>query len=248
LTTQPELFNTIPELNKITVGDCIELLSELPPNSIDAMVTDPPFAITGGLSSGMTSRNDDQFFTFWFSAVIEQVIRVLKPDGCGFIWCDWRSESAIIKAFAKASERYDPWWVSQVLYHDREMVGMGKPFRNQVERILFFRGRKFQNTRIPNTQPNIIRSYWYYGKHKWHDAEKSPEVAEMLIKWASDEGETIIDPFCGSGTIPISCKQTGRNFVAYEIDEGIAGIANERMLQNNGTQGNCALRQGALNI
>lgn len=226
----PRLISKYPfELNTIVVGDCLELMTQMPSDSVDAIVTDPPFAIVGGISNGMTSQADDQYFTFWFTAIVKEIIRVLKPEGCGFLWSDWRSEAAMVKAFTKASERYEPWWVSQVIYHDREMVGMGKPFRNQVDRILFFRGRKFQNTRIPNTQPNIIRSYWYYGKHKWHDAEKSLEVSEMLVRWAADEGEVVLDPFCGGATIPASCKRTGRQFITFEIDEATAEVSSGRL-------------------
>jgi len=57
------------EINKVTFGDCLELMAEIPSNSIDAIVTDPPFAIVGGISSGMTSQADDQCFGFWFTAL-----------------------------------------------------------------------------------------------------------------------------------------------------------------------------------
>lgn len=228
--SQLRLFNHIPfELNTIIEGDCLELLPQLPNQCIDVIITDSPFAITGGLSNGRTSRADDQFFSYWFTDVVREFIRVLKPEGCGFLWCDWRSESAMVKAFEKASERYEPWWIAQVIYHDREMVGMGLPFRNQVDRILFFRGKKFDNRFIPNTQPNIIRSYWYYGKHEWHDSEKSPEVTAQLVKWVTAEGEIVLDPFTGGGTIPAVCKMLGRNYVAFEIDPSTANRARERV-------------------
>lgn len=135
----------------------------------------------------------------------------------------------MVQAFRSASERYDPWYVAQVIYHDREMIGMGSPFRNQVDRILFFRGRNFKNRYISRAQPNIVRAYWYYGKHIWHDAEKSPEVTARLIKWCSSEGDLILDPFCGSGTTALVARGLGRQWMAFEKDENIAQVARERL-------------------
>ena len=226
------LDDIVFDLDTIVEGDCLELLPQLPDSCIDAIITDPPFAITGGLANGRTSLIDDQFFLYWFTDVVRQFIRVLKPEGCGFLWCDWRSESAMVQAFSKASERYDPWYIAQIIYHDREMVGMGSPFRNQVDRILFFRGRKFQNRFIPNTQSNIIRDYWYYGKHEWHDAEKSPGVTAKLVRWITDENELVLDPFCGSGTVPFVCKHLGRHWLGMEIDSEIAETAKRRVAQS----------------
>ncbi len=230
---QPKLINNpLFEINTVTEGDCIELMAKLPSNSIDAIVTDPPFAITGGISNGMTSRASDQFFRHWFVDVVREMTRVLKPEGAGFLWCDWRSESAMVQAFDRASERYDPWYIAQILYHDREMIGMGSPFRNQVDRIAFFRGRKYKPTGLINkAQPNIIRSYWYYGKHKWHDAEKSLEVAKMLIEWVSNKNGLILDPFTGSGTVPAACKMLSRNYLAFEIDPQTADLARQRVAE-----------------
>jgi len=201
--------------------------------SIDAVVTDPPFALTGGLSNGMTSRTDVQFFEYWFSDVARQLIRVIKPEGCMFVWCDWRTVHVIDSAFAKASERYVPWWVSQVIVHNREMIGMGRPFRNQCDWIAIIRGKKTAwGNRIPNSTPNIFSEYSYYGKHDNHPAEKTETAVQRIVEWASNEGDTVLDPFAGSGTTGVACLNTGRKFILIEKDAGYCEIIRNRIAEH----------------
>lgn len=222
------------KLDTIICGDCLDVLAAIPAGNVDAVVTDPPFAITGGLSNGMTSRNDTQFFEHWFADVARELIRVIKPDGCMFLWCDWRTVNVIDRAFARASERYSPWWVSQVIVHDREMIGMGAPFRNQCDWIAVIRGRKTDwGDRIPKTTPNIFREYSYYGKHANHPAEKTESAARRLVEWAAPEGGVILDPFAGSATTCIAARETRRRWIGIERDEEHVATGNRRMSQQS---------------
>jgi DNA modification methylase len=200
-------------------GDCLDVLPTLAPASVDAVVTDPPFAITGGLSNGMTSRNDTQFFEHWFADVARELIRATKTEGCMFLWCDWRTVNVLDRAFARAGERYVPWWVSQVIVHNRKMIGMGSPFRNQCDWIAVVRGQKTDwGNRIPNTTPNVFDEYSYYGKHENHPAEKTETAARRLVEWAAVAEASVCDPFMGSGTTGVACIRTGRRFIGVEID------------------------------
>jgi DNA modification methylase len=110
------------------------------------------------------------------------------------------------------------------------MVGMGSPFRNQLDWIALIKNNKteFKN-RIPVNQPNIINKYWYYGKHKYHPAEKDVEVSELLINWISDPHDTILDPFMGSGTTAVACAKLHRNFIGFELEQKYVDIANKRI-------------------
>ena len=214
-------------------ADCLELLENAPDGWVDAIVTDPPFAMTGGISNGRTAGNDSQFFEHWLKDVLTQLIRVMKPTGAMLIWCDWRTVGVIERALARASERYEPWGVSQMIVHDREMVGMGSPFRNQCDWIAVVRGQKTEwGNRVPNTTPNIFREYSYYGKHDNHPSEKTVTAAERLVKWAAEPGAVVLDPFCGSGTTLVACKHTGRFGIGIERDETHVATAKRRCEQD----------------
>jgi site-specific DNA-methyltransferase (adenine-specific) len=215
--------------SNLLLGNCLDLMREMPNNSIDAIVTDPPFAFAGGLSNGQTSVADDQFFSYWWKDIASEIARVVKTDGEGFLWCDWRSAAVFANGFAKRQRR--TWRLATMLYHYREMPGMGQPFRSSVDMIAYLRGPKSTGARIPNTTVNFLSKYWYYGRHEFHAAEKDVAICRQLVEWCSDEGMTVLDPFMGSGTTGVACVQTGRNFIGIEIDPTYLAIAEKRIAE-----------------
>jgi site-specific DNA-methyltransferase (adenine-specific) len=213
----------------IYCGDCLEVLPSLPQVGEDALVTDSPFTFAGGVSNGRASIADNQFFLHWWKDVCKQLNRILKPEGEGFMWCDWKSAPTLAAGFNIDQER--GWRVAQMLYHYREMPGQGQPFRSSVDMIAYLRGSKSTGHRIPNTTHNWISKYWYYGKHEFHPAEKDVAIAEQLVKWCSDEGDRILDPFCGSGSVLIAARNLNRKAIGIELEERYAEVAAKRLRQ-----------------
>lgn len=207
--------------------NCLDALKKMDDHSIDAMVTDPPFALAGGISNGRSSIVSTQFFSFWWNAVCEELNRVLKPDGEGFLWCDWRTAHIFADGFSQ-HQKYT-WRLAQMLYHYREMPGQGQPFRSSVDMIAYIRGPKSKPTRIPNTTHNLISKYWYYGKHPHHPAEKSVEVSRGLLEWCSDKGQTVIDPFMGSASVGVACITSERNYIGIEMQQDHFEVAEKRL-------------------
>ena len=224
-------------------GDCLDVLRELPESSIRSVVTDPPFAFTGGISNGMTSVASDQFFAHWWNDVSASIVRAMREDGSGFVWCDWRTASLIASGFAQ--DDYSRWRVSQMLYHFREMVGQGKPFRSTVDMIAYFRGPKNKAEGIPNTTPNFISSYWYYGKHPHHPSEKSLEIASKLVGWCDGD---LLDPFMGSGTSLVAAKMAGRNAIGIEKEEKYCEVAAKRLRATGRSLEEASKKKAALPI
>jgi DNA modification methylase len=218
---------------KIFHGDCRDLLPTLTP--VDLVLTDPPFSFTGGFSNGFASRTDSQFFETWLEIIFKELQRASKPTAAWCLWCDWRTAAIYDEVLGKSAEDYyDQRRVSQVLIHDREMVGMGSPFRNQLDWIAIVRGKHTDFAeRIPKNQPNIIREYFYYGKHEYHPSEKSVSVATKLVNWLSDKDATILDPFCGGGTTLVAAKYSNRYSIGIEIEEKYCEIAAKRCMQES---------------
>ena len=215
--------------------DCLTGLQRLPDGCIDALVTDPPFAFAGGISNGRSSQVDNQFFCYWWASVCRQLERVLKPDAEGFIWCDWRTAPLIAEGFRPKEQTYNFFRIPQIIYHYREMPGMGRPFRSSVDLIAYLRGPKSKAHRIQNDTQNWISKYWYYGKHKYHPAEKDVGIAEQLVKWCSDENSIVLDPFLGSGTTAVAAIKTNRHYIGFEIDKIFFENAKKR-IQNETAQ------------
>lgn len=200
-------------------------------HSIDALITDPPFAFTGGVSTGTSSTISDQFFRHWWKSVATQLHETLKPEASGFIWCDWKTAKIMSDGFEPKLQTYDFFRISQMIYHHREMPGMGKPFRSSVDMIAYLRGPKHKNPPITPDTLNFISEYWYYGKHVYHPAEKSPTMCERFLNWCSTRGETVIDPFFGSGFVGFVAEKLNRRWIGIEIEEKYCEIAAKRIEQ-----------------
>lgn len=215
------------EIDTIVVGDCLNVMAEMPDDSIDALILDPPFSFSSAISSGRTSIADTQFFSYWWKDVCIQLDRILKPEGEGFCWCDWRIAKIMADGFVQPQRK--TLRMAQMIYHHREMPGMGRPFRSSVDMLAYLRGPKSNGGRISSGTLNWISSYWYYGKHPYHPAEKSTGLCEQLIQWCSDKDDLIFDSFIGSGTTAVAALKTGRHFYGCDISEEYVKIASERI-------------------
>lgn len=213
------------------VGDLLDVLPRMEERSVDAIVSDPPFAFAGGLSNGRTSFADSQYYELWLVSVFRELYRVAKPASVWFLWCDWRTVPLYASALRRAApDDYNGRVVSQVLIHDRQTIGMGQPFRNRTDFIAVIRGPRTDfGDRIPRNVPNLISEKWPYGRHPNHPAEKSLALTRRLVEWASDEGHLVMDPFAGSATTGIAAIETGRRFVGVEREPAFAAKAKARL-------------------
>jgi len=66
-----------------------------------------------------------------------------------------------------------------------------------------------------------------------HPTQKSLEINKLFIQVSSNKNDIVLDPFVGSGTTAVACKQLGRNFICFEISKEYCDIANKRLKQEN---------------
>jgi DNA modification methylase len=103
---------------------------------------------------------------------------------------------------------------------DYEWIKAGSHYRFSHEFIIY--GFKGENKRTFNA---ASRDVWrikpinFTSKEKWHQAEKPLELVKTMILNSSNEGDTILDTFAGSGTTGIACYETKRQFIGFEIDD-----------------------------
>jgi len=210
------------ELNKIYCMDCLEGLKLIPDNSVDLIVTDPPYGInyhSGHYKAGNPHKvieNDDTLFI-----PIDELWRVLKPSGAMFIFyshkvplIDKRVKNTII-------------WVK----NNWTAGDLNGDFGNQYESIAFLpkegfkiRGKRWSNVwNFNRISPDKLK----------HPTQKPTSIIRRIIKSASDEGDLIIDSFMGSGTTALVSKELNRNFIGFEINQEYVDIANKRLSQKN---------------
>lgn len=254
----------------LRLGDCLELMRDIPDGSVDLTVTSPPYDNIRTYNGNINQCNFEKF-----QAIAKDLFRVTSDGGivvwivndatlkgsetgtsfrhalwfmeCGFNLHDtmiWEKSS--FSATGSLAVRYAPVFEYMFIFSK----GKPKTFNPIKDKKNVHAGRKLHGTirqadggvrRCTGDKKKTIAEYGQ--RHNvWHiDGEKSnktshpavfPEILahDHIISW-SNKGDTVLDPFVGSGTTGIAALKTGRRFIGMEIDETYFGIAAQRISQ-----------------
>jgi site-specific DNA-methyltransferase (adenine-specific) len=214
-------------INKVVSGDCLDIMRGIPSESVNAIITDPPYGIDYQSNARKGTKklpkilNDQHPFIWW----LYDANRILKDGGALICFCRWDVQEAFRSAIEWAG--FDV--KSQVIW-DRVLYGMGDlkgAFAPSHDVIWFAVKGKFA---FPNKRPkSVIVSQRVNGSSLTHPNEKPVDLMEQLIVSVTREGETVCDPFMGSGTTAIAALNTGRHFIGIEKDIKYVELANERI-------------------
>lgn len=211
-------------------GDSFNLLNEIPDKSIDLILTDPPYNIakysTGNIDlPGRSALNND--LADWDKAeiepkdLLENFKRIIKPKGNIFAFTTYNQIGKWHEAFDSEFDTFQfavwhktnpaPKIYKNGFLNSCELIvcmwnkGHNWNFSNQKEMHNFF------ETPIC-MQPERL-------KCPKHPAQKPVKLLEKIIKIASNESDTILDPFMGVGSIGIAAQNLNRNFIGMELDK-----------------------------
>jgi site-specific DNA-methyltransferase (adenine-specific) len=211
-------------------GDCLEYLSKIPPVSVQAVITDPPYMI-GATSVGKPGAKcgtwaDMENSAFWFSHWFNMTKRALKPDGYLLVFGNWRSIPTLIRAFDLSSLT-----VSSCLIWNKEWIGPGGPsaLRPTYEIVMF---AAMPEARIVNRSASDIYTCKWMASSKaesGHPAEKPVQLMRHLIHLVAPNGGVIVDPFMGSGTTGVAALAEGCDFIGIEREQRWLELAQRRM-------------------
>jgi len=240
------------ELNRIYGMDCLEGLKKLPEESIDLAVVDPPYYFC---SSEKWDRQWSSFedYLHWMDKICKELARVLRKGGSLYLFGYHKIISYIQ---VKILDRYSDLFFQNYLTWVYTMgVSQDNNFSNKQEAILFYSKKGKEKTfnsssiRVRSQrqitgdkragQDGKVPDNWFLfnrlpGNSKErtnHPTQKPLELIKMLIKASSNKGDTILDVFSGSGTIAVSSKQLGRNFIGFEINKKYNQIISKRLAQ-----------------
>ena len=189
----------------------------------DLVVTDPPYSIQsksdgkGKLSPWPDQVNASMFYAFWLG----QCRRIIKSSGAVWSFLSWRT----FPIFAKASADLR-WPMESVLVWDKGGLGPGgrRGLRPTYELVALWAGPDFV---IRNRSlPDIKRCPWMSLK-RHHPAEKPVALLRHIIEISG--GESVLDPFCGSGSVGVACAELNRSFIGIEMDSSYCRIARARI-------------------
>lgn len=242
-------INTPPVPNLIC-GECLTEISKISSESIDLIVTDPPYKTTprgnAGNSGGMLQKKinmQGQMFkhnNIDCSEYASEFYRILKDGSHCYVMTNHINLIHMLNTFTdlRTEEEKDngvkPYGFHFVksLIWDKGNKIMGQFYMSQFEYILFF--RKGRGVRINHCGTSDILSIpniklkGIDGKNL-HDTEKPVELMKILIDNSSQQNGIVLDPFMGIGSTGIACKELDRQFIGIEIDQQYYNIAQERI-------------------
>jgi len=215
--------------------DCLEGLKQIPDNSIDLVVTDPPYEIqTSG--AGIYKQPDKQYvkelnlMKDGFSPeILDELCRVLKKINI-YLFCSQKQIIPLLDYFVK--EKGCNW--NLLTWHKTNPVpACNNKYLTDTEFILFFREKgvkiygEFKTKFTYYVTPLNQKDKKLYK----HPTIKPLEIAENLIINSSREGDAILDPFIGTGTTAVASKKLNRNYIGFEISKEYCIIAEKRISQ-----------------
>lgn len=269
------------KLNKTHLGDCIELSKKIPENSIDLLVTSPPYADTVSYGKHVKTFNPDEYVD-WFLELSKEVQRFLKPTGSFILNINDRSTNGerstyvfelvyrIVKeAGLKLFDRYI-WYKKSALpmtgdkrLNDRveyifHFVKDSKKFKTYTDRIRVpykeislkrFKSKVHGNdivlpdgtTKLSQrgsskphpfgTKPTTVFRFDTCSALRGleHPAPFHPQLPEFFIKWLTDEGDIVLDPFMGGGTVAEVCIRMKRKYIGFDINQKYIDATERRL-------------------
>ena len=233
--------------------DCLEKMKEIPAQSIDMILCDPPY--------GITRCKWDKKIDLKQTWV--QYERIIKDNGVICLFAQTKFFYELIKSNEKLF-RYDLIWdkvlVTGFLNANRQplrqheqiaifykkqpkynpQMGTGKPLHgkgkietNQIKKNnvygTFYKTPDLRKGSTEKYPTSILRFQKLHSSQMVYPTEKPIQLLEYLIKTYTNENDLVLDSYMGSGTTGIACKKTNRNFIGIEIDKKAFEMAKKRL-------------------
>lgn len=255
----PEEYTAHTLRDKILLGDSFALLPLLPSESADLVIADPPYNLAKRYGeSAFRPLKDSDYETFtrrWLT----EVLRILKPEGSLYVCADWQTGLLIAPLLAEyavvrnritwqrekgrgASANWknsmeDIWFATKgdtytfhldavrqrrrVLAPYREN-GAPKDWQDTPD-------GKYRDTCSSNFWDDITVPFWSMPENTEHPTQKPEKLMAKLILASSSPGDTILDPFAGSGSVCVTARKLGRHYIGMEKEPAYCCLCEKRL-------------------
>jgi DNA modification methylase len=207
-----------PMLDNITRGDCVEVMKDMRPGSVDLILTDPPYLVNYHDRTGRQVLNDDN--ADWLDPAFSEMHRVLKDGGACLCFYAWNKIDIFMAAWKKAGFRV----VGHVVFPKKYASGARFTEYRHEQAYLLTKGSAAPPRNPP---PDVIP--WSYTGNRLHPTQKPVAIFNPIIEAFTKPGDTVLDPFCGSGSTLVAARDLGRHYVGIELDEAHQGTAYWRL-------------------
>ena len=235
------------ELNKIYNDDCLEGMKKIEDNSVDLIITDPPYEhVKGGMKSKkynvgtwksdsymnekMSDFKKEDIFNF-----LDVSITKMKKVNM-YIFCSKLQLAHYFDYLNKNKKlKYDLLVWDKSSDDGKYSMKSSKFFTQDIEYIIRIYESGVSLNKVWNEERTKSDSRYYMKRQKFkqpkgkHGTMKPVELIERFIELSSNENDIVLDPFMGSGTTAIACLNTNRNYIGFELDKKYCELANNRI-------------------
>jgi len=235
------------ELDRVHRVDAIEGLKNVPDDSVDLLLTDPPYAIASKdrttirrgkpMSTLRAWGGWDVFHPFDYDLLILQLItqayRVLKPGGALYLFTSRENNGYFVR---RALGRGFVYRNHLVMIKTSPLPSLSRSnWRSAFEICMYLTKGK---PRVFNflSQKELVNAFSYPIRHRStdHPTEKPLALFERIVRVSSNEGDLVVDPFMGSGTTAVAAKRHGRRFLGFELNPEYVAMATNRLRLETG--------------
>ena len=204
--------------NAILAGDCIQAMRAFERESVDFILTDPPYITRYRGRDGRTVANDDN--AQWLRPAVNQMHRVLKPGGFCVSFYGWAKADLFMEAWRAAGFRI----VGHLVFRKR-YASASRFLRYEHEQAYLLAKGEVAPPACPI--PDVI-DFDYTG-NCLHPTQKPTSALTPLIECFTRPGELVLDPFCGSGSTLEAARDLGRDWLGIELNSAHHATATARL-------------------
>jgi site-specific DNA-methyltransferase (adenine-specific) len=234
--------------NKIICADCIEMMQQMPSESIDLVVTSPPYNLKNSTGNGMKantksgkwagaalqngySHHDDcmphEEYVKWQQNCLAEMFRLIKPNGAIFYNHKWRVQAGLLQDRQDIVQGLP---IRQIIIWKRKGGINFNPgyFLPTYEIIYFIAKPDFKLA----DKSNVHGDVWEFTQEMKNDHPAPFPTALVHRIISSTNAQIILDPFNGSGTTSVVAKGLGRDFIGIELSPEYCEMAEKRLSRN----------------
>jgi len=229
------------EYNKIICGDCLEVMKGIPDNSIDLIFTSPPYknSYEGiGINRGRKSlkyhyNNDVGEPLYTIEDFASLSINKLKDDGFFLLNLGFNRDSGALRPFYIIDRfRKYKWFCPDILiWHKQNPIpNTAYQLTNAYEYVFIL--TKYPSYKLPIDKREYIHNVFCSPVEKGeteHNAAFHIDLAKFIISKFSRNNDLVLDPFIGSGTTAIACKELGRRYIGIDTDIEYCELSRRRI-------------------
>lgn len=236
--------------NQFLCGDCLTLMKKLPDESIDLIVTSPPYNLKNSTGNGMKdgrggkwanaslingySHHDDcmphEEYAAWQRNCLTEMLRLIKDDGAIFYNHKWRVQAGLLQDRQDIVAGFP---VRQIIIWKRKGgINFNKGYFLPTYEVIYMICKpQFRLAKGANSYGDI----WEFMQemNNEHPAPFPVDLIERIV--SSTNAQIVLDPFMGSGTTAIAAKKLGRDFIGMEISPEYIELSKRRLEKSHRT-------------